>query len=401
MTRSLKHRVSSILEVTWGTTPATPAMDSLECSTASGAIIAPTQQAATVRNDGNIKSSVPMNRSGSFARTQELVFPTVNEGLWKEIRAGLRATEAAQISSGTNGVTSTDVLAITVGGNTITRGVGSFVTDGYQPGDVIELTNGPAADNGFYPVRTVAALTLTLDAAVSWSASDADVDIRRGTRMVNGTTEYSFSIEEAFLDVQEMVRWTGQRVSSLAFGLQMGSKSTLAIAFVGKDGINEAMASATVGITGATYTAYTEAPVLSPRDAIDVDIAGVRVPCRSLSITIDNGARVRHSTSGGATPDAVPTGATRVRLSMSIYAATLAQLGAHRLSTSQAVMVRMASPDGKSIAFNLGAVTWDTGTLPMSGVDQDAMIALAGTATLVPAVDANDQDWTLRFFRFV
>lgn len=408
MTQSLHHRLSLTTESTFGTTPTTPTMLLLEGGPTSPSYDAPKQVSDTIRNDGNVKSTVPLNRSGSFSRSQELVYPTYNEGLWTEIRSGLRTTEAAAISSGTNGATSTDTLACTGGAATITRSSGSFVSDGYQPGDIIKLSNAAAADNGYYKVVTVAALTLTVQIPDGGTfTTDTDVDIARGARMVNGTTDYSHAIEEAWLDSTAsypMVVWTGQKVDSLEFGFQIGSKSTISIGYVGRDGLPTTMSSGgsnpPVGISSASYMPYTESPVIGPTNAIRAVINGATLPLRSMSVTTRVGARLRHSNESGAVPDAVPTGAFRCNVSVSGYASVLSLLTQHRAGTAVPVWVVMEDANGKAIAVSLGTVRWDSASLPTGGPDEDAIISATGTATLTPAVDANDQNWTMRFLRF-
>lgn len=46
--------------------------------------------------------------------------------------------------------------------DTITRGAGSFVTDGFVVGDIVQVTGSALGNNGFYKVSNVAALTLTV-----------------------------------------------------------------------------------------------------------------------------------------------------------------------------------------------------------------------------------------------
>jgi hypothetical protein len=403
MSQSLYHRISAIVESTLGTTPATPAMLVFERSSFSPVVNAPKQLSATVRSDGNIQSSVAMNRSASCSRTQELVYPTASQALLTEIVAGLRGTEAAQVTSGVGGGDATDNLAISSGGTTVTRTAGSFITDGFQPGDVVQITNATAtADNRTLRVSTVAEQTLTFNFPDSetWATTDAQITLTRGARTVNGTTNRSYSIEEVWTDTEKMMVWTGQRVAGLSFGFAMGGKGTYSASYVGVDGTPGTMASSTVGITGATYTDPTVEAVFDPTQAIEVVVNDATIPVQSCSINLTTNARPRHSTAGGAVPDAVPTGSFSATISLTAYAAVLDLLTQYRAGTTVPVWVYMENADGKALSFSLGSVVWDSGSLPMPGMDADAVVTVSGTATLTEAVDSNDQDWTVRFQRF-
>lgn len=213
--------------------------------------------------------------------------------------------------------------------------------------------------------------------------------------MVNGTTDYSFSVEEAYLDIQKMVVYTGQRVASIDLGFAMGSKASISYSFAGMDGTPGSMASSTVGITGATGYTFTESPVFDPTHAIMVVANNNRMPVRSMSLTVATGARVRHSTSGGAVPDAVVTGATRVQVRLTAYLSVLTQLTEYRAGTELPLWFTMTDSSGKTLGAYLGTVVWDTASLPVAGLDQDVELSISGTATLNDATSD-----TIRFFRF-
>lgn len=71
--------------------------------------------------------------------------------------------------------------------STITRGTGSFVTDGYEAGDVIVVANSTSND-GTYTVRSVVALTLTLNSVHTLTDEGGST-----TETINGTGYFARS----------------------------------------------------------------------------------------------------------------------------------------------------------------------------------------------------------------
>lgn len=354
----------------------------LELSSFTGTVNAPKSPSDIIRTDANVKSTVPMNRSAAIQTRAELVYPTASQGLRALVTAALRTTASAQ-------VTNANTSEIEGGLSTITRASGSFSSDGFAVNDIVKVSGAvTAADNRYARVTAVSALSMTVELpdGENWAGDDTDVTVTRGLRLVNGTTDYSYTIEEAWLDLQKMVVWTGCRVSSMDVGFSMGGKATIGFSFVGWDGTPGTMDSATVGITGSTQGSITAAPVFSPDRAILVVADGDELPVRSLSITVDNGARARHSTSGGATPDAVVTGATRVRITASMYYAATTALTQHRAGITMPVWFVLEDSASHAISFSMGSVMWDTASIPTSGIDQDTMVEVTGTATLDSAV---------------
>lgn len=407
MSRSLFYRLGLSPEATPGTTDTNPTVYFLECSNASPALQTPKQTSSTVRRDGNLKQHVPLNRSGTFARTQDLVYPVNGEGLWREIQAGLRAsTEASQVT-----LTNASHGTALVGTDQIDT-TDSWVTQDVQKGDIVEVTNGPTTgDNGFYQVEAVESATrIRVGGGAIWSGAGT-CDVKRGARMANGTTDYSFTLEECWIEspAYNQMTWTGHRVSTLALGFSMGQKSTYSVTYVGRDGspgqMTDGGATPTPqGLSGTvTYNGYTEQDVFTPADEIVAMVGEATLPIRSFNLTTEAGARVRHSIGGGATPDAVRTGMFRARFSIETYASVLDHIADARLGTEVPIYVLMKAPDGKALGISLGTCVFDSASLPMPGMDADAMISASGLATMTVAETAASQDydnWTAKLLRF-
>ena len=405
MSRALDHRLGISPEASAGTTDTNPTVYFVEARTTAPAPQTPKQQSMPMRRDGNMKSSVPLNRSANYGYSMDLTYPVANEGRWREIQAALRAaSEAAQVSmtNATHGVelSSTNEIICT----------DSFVTQGVQKGDVLEISSAPnSADDGFVVVESVDSATQITIRGVTWTTTGA-CTIKRGARMANGTTDRSFTLEECWVTSTGLMnRWVGMRVNSISLGFSMGQKSTYSVSYVGRDCIPETMqdwdATPTpIGLSGTvTYNDYTESPVFTPGDEITAMVDGVELPIESFQFTTTAGARTRHSIQGGATPDAIPTGMCRVTFQMTTYASVLDHIADARTGDAIDIFVAMKDPDGKAIAVSLGACVFDQASLPMGGVDQDARVTATGTANMVQAETTASQDygnWTVKLLRF-
>lgn len=400
MSQSIYHRVSLTQESGgYGVTPATPPMLLVEESSSSPTVTAPKQASATIRADGNIQDVVNLNRVASFARSQELVYPTVSQGFWTEIRGVLRAASEADQKS---------VAVTTAIDGTLTRAGDSFIADGYQVNDIVELSG--CTDTSMNRAWRVATVTDATHIVIAGGAADSFVvdsgTVKRGARMVNGTTNRSYSIEEVWTDTLKMNLWTGQRPAVAEFAFAMGSKATCRIGYVGKDVVegtmdgNTSVSGHVRGIADAEYTAVTEKPVFDPTQAIYVYSGTLALPVMSASITLATNVRTRHSTAGGATPDAAPAGSFTARVNLTAYAAVLTLLTQYRTGTAQTFWLHMKDSAGNGLSFSFGNLKWDSGGLPTPGMDADAVVTVSGMAYLSEAVDANDQDSTVRFQRF-
>lgn len=377
--RTDKIRLSIVEESSHGTTPATPTMLVLEHSDITGAPSTPKAASDIVRTDARQKGQVPLNTSASFSYSADLVFPTASQGLWAVVRAVMNSSETAE-------ATNANTCGIAATAKTITRATGSFVTDGFKVGDIVKVTNAStAADNRYVLVETVAALTLTCvlpDAGV-WAGTDTDVTVTRAARMIDNTatSEKAFSAEVAYLDAQQMDVYAGQVVDSLEVGFAMGQKSTVRVGFVGRTMTPQAMASATVGITGASYTAATQLAAFGPTTAIYVVIGGNLYPVQSLTATFARGCRVRHSTEGGSTPDAVLPSRFVAGLRMAIHREVVTLISAATAGTEQTLWFLMTDGAGKALSFSYGTVSIDAATPGGGGMGSDVMVNVTATPT--------------------
>lgn len=150
------------------------------------------------------------------------------------------------------GGTWTAVAAVTPGNitpnsaGTFTRTTGSWINDGFRPGDIIRNTGfADAANNADFRVITVTALVLTVaSTTVVTHAAEAGTITMPGKRIDVSPTMISFLVERAFLDVGRYQVFNGVVVDQLANNVQP-----------------EAMIGGTINLLGLSAAAMSSTPV--------------------------------------------------------------------------------------------------------------------------------------------
>jgi len=97
---------------------------------------------------------------------------------------------------------------------TFSRATGSFITNGFRPGDIATLTDPDTSDNdGDYRLLTVSALSVTAydpDGILTAStAGGSEVLTLKGKRIDVGTEMQTFLLERAFQDVAQYQKFNG------------------------------------------------------------------------------------------------------------------------------------------------------------------------------------------------
>lgn len=130
---------------------------------------------------------------------------------------------------------------------TLTRGSGSFITDGFRVGDVIRITAATGL-NADTLNKNLLILTLTATVAtvivlngstitVPGTGTAVSVSVTGKKTFVpqTGHTNDSFTIEEWFADITQSEVYTGCKVNTVGFSVPATGIATLDIGFMGKD----------------------------------------------------------------------------------------------------------------------------------------------------------------------
>lgn len=385
MSDSNRIRVSLVEESSFGVTPATPTMLVLNTTGQSLRDRVGYQQSQTIRNDANVQDLIRLSKSSGGGIPCELTYPTVNEGLWSALRAVMRTTESAA-------VTNADTAAIAATGTTVTRGAGSWITDGFAVGDIVRITNAStAADNRFGKVTAVVALTLTLqlgDGAV-WAGTDASVTVTRGARMTNGTTDRSFSIEVARLDVGKYQVFTGQVASTLSLTVADQAITTANLGFEGSSSVRGSSA-----ISGATYSNPTSNAVLDSISVPSFYLGGNSYACKSFGLEVNNNVAARTQI-GALGPQSMRRGSFGATGRIEAYMQTFTEMDAYADNTASDIWFALQDPSAQALAFSFPQMKWSEVGADTRGLNQDDYISGTFQAYADPT-----ESCTMKVFRF-
>lgn len=248
-------KVRYIKESTPGTTPGTPTMLDIRHTKADLDLTKQIYRSNDMRGDRQINDVRHGFRQVDGSLECELSVGNSDDF----IESGMGAS-----STGTTPTTGSTTLAAVASGNKITRGSGSFVTDGFLAGDEVTLSGfSVSGNNGRTKILTVTALeldvvkTLTDDSA----ASGCTVALV-GHRYVTGTTLTTFTIERAFTDVNQFQQFLGCAVDQMNVQIKPGGMAMVTFKLLGMD---ETKGTATVA---STVTAAPTAEALSVYDTV-------------------------------------------------------------------------------------------------------------------------------------
>lgn len=171
-------------------------------------------------------------RSASGSINGELSLGTFQDFL----AAALRKAWASGSSSGAL----TDVTASATAPHFV-RASGSWLTDGFKVGDVIQWTGWTQTGNNSknYRITALTATDMTVGESVTANSSGDSVTATvQGKKLwipTSGQTDDSFSIEHYFSDITESELFTGMKVSKVDIKLPPSGMAEITISLIGKD----------------------------------------------------------------------------------------------------------------------------------------------------------------------
>jgi hypothetical protein len=191
------------------------------------------------------------------------------------------------------GATTGAVITISATVGTFVRSAGSFVTDGFAVGNVINSSGFVAAgNNGLFVITAMSATVLTVSPLAGQTqvivAAGASVTLaEKGKKTfvpLTSHTDDSFTVEEWHPDATISRVFTGQQVNSMAIALQPNAMATIDFGFMGKDA-----ETATSSAYFTTPTAIGGEGIYSAPDGVLLVNGVVNGVVTGLNITVDNG----------------------------------------------------------------------------------------------------------------
>lgn len=268
-------RVAYVAESTFGTTPATPTMKIVRMTSSDFTASKETVMSSELRTDRMVStlsetaatSAGTINFELSLGGSFDDFFEAALGGTWG---TATNFTGSADFATPANTITATGAFTNVVVGQWI------YVSD------AVDTVN-----NGWHKV-TAKASANEVTVATSLAAETADTVTIKAKLLRNGTVKRSFSVEQAFLDVNQFFLFRGQRVSSLALNVSAGAITTGSFGFMGTS-VARAGTTYANSLTNPTTTEVVNAT--SNVGSISEGGTELATAVQSISLNLDNTLR--------------------------------------------------------------------------------------------------------------
>lgn len=280
-------------------------------------------------------------------------------------------------------------LEINISTKKIIRSSGSFLTDGFNPGDFVILSGFANAENNV-KVKIVDVTALELDyigpSTMVDESTDADNDevITRPSYLDIGTTKNSYTISKEFEDLtNKSISYAGALVDSLAININIKEIVSMAVGFV-TAGYNFPTTPLSDGRTVDSAGGAT--PLNAQADAGKVFIDGQVAPfcIQTLGINLGNN-HTSQDCLGEVAPVGYSEGGATVEVNMSTYLVddNFSLLGKKLTQEAFGVLFYAENADG-GYAFDLPAIQVAGEDPSSGGANQEVSQELSGTAKKGP-----------------
>jgi hypothetical protein len=248
------------------------------------------------------------------------------------LEAALSGTWTAVPSVSTLSSTATDYV----------RATGSWVTDGYRPGDLVQGSGFTApGNNALVRVTAVTATNLTVDATLAVESSGAGKTITYpGKRLDVGQVLRTFTVERQFLDLVLYQVFKGVAIGTMSLDIKPEQIIGGSFGLVGMDPLTP-MSGTSLGTPSVVSTH-------SPMDAFHGKCyeGGTNVAvCSGITINLDNGRSVQGVVGSQISPE-VFEGTAKVTGNFMAFFKSAAFFNKFINETETSIWVKLTDPNG-------------------------------------------------------
>lgn len=372
---SNRAQVRYILESNFGVTPNTGNGTNLRVTGESLDFAIQTQTSQEIRADRQTTDVVQVSASASGGVNFEFSYAEYDP----LIEAALQGTWSHY---GTNGLGTAASVTIDSDAGTLTWGVaptGVNALTTLEVGQWVKvIAPSDAADGAYLKIGSRTSTVITADAetpipGMGSRSNVANVQIR-SSRVKNGTTQRSFSIEKELSDIGQFLLYRGMTASKMSMSFQSGNIVGGSFEFMGKDAVR-GDATALPGVPVASQTYDVANAVSGVGNIMEDGVALSDTFIKSLSIDVDNGLRAQDAI---GTLGAIGIGAGTLAASgnIEVYFAdgTMYDKFRNNLATSLSWFVRDGA--GNGYVMTLPKVKFSGGKINAGGLNQDVMLSM-------------------------
>lgn len=372
-----------VKEVTWGLTPATPALTATRYTGESLDDQIKTAISKEIRSDRQTTDLIVVDDSPGGDFNFELSYSTFQDLITSAFMSTISATIAAV---GIGGDISTTIAASPAANVTSTL-AGKFT--GVVVGQWIKLagfTN--PGNNGLFQVTTVISnqsLSVTPTPAAAETPAGTAATVSSAGMIRNGITEQSYTLVKIFNDATTAVRhiFTGMRVSNMSLDMKTGSLLTGKFGFKG-----QAATYSGVAFAGETYPAASTSGIMNCVSNVQNILQngaafGTTGAVMSMSIVVDNQHREQKGL-GVLGNVGVVAGSLITKITLAQYFETSAQALMFKNSTSFALSYVLKDNFGNAMVFTFPFCKYDSFKENAAQLNSDVMAQTTAQALLDP-----------------
>lgn len=281
--------------------------------------------------------------------------------------------------------------------NRYTSGSTDFTTKNISVGQWIKVSGfSNANNNGYKRVSAVAAGYIQVEvmgAALADESATPAITIK-GSRIYNGTTAKSFTLEKQMTDITQFMSFTGMRVGTFDLNIQPGSIITGSMGFQGKQG---ARGTSTVG-TGSAVAAPTNS-IMNAVDNVSLikenDVA-TTLKLTQLSFSLNNALRPQ-PVIGSLPNSGIGSGTVEVTGTIAAYfdSTAAALYDKYLADTPTSLAFLLSDAAGNAYMVEMKQLKLTDAQIVAGGKDQDILFNANLTAYMDPTYAT-----TLEFNRF-
>jgi len=353
-------------EATWGTTPSTGSHYLLRITGETLKYAIQTVQSNEIRSDRMITDLIQTAAEANGDINFEFSY-----GEFDSILAA--ALQNTWTETGTNGATTGTATYVSSTGLTL---VGATLTN-LVAGQWFRLVDGTTtANTGWHKAVTVpTATTLTVASGLTAATGNTGVVVQ-AARVVNGTSQKSFSIERNNADLTQFQLFSGMQPSRLSLSLSPGQILTGSVSFLGKSSAALAGTSGMPGTSGASLTNSVYNSVSNVFNILEGGSALTNTYAKSLTINIDNS--LRGQTAIGTLGNVgVASGTAVITGSLELYFADSTYLNKFINNTASSLSLRIgASTTGIGYVLTFPNIKYSDGANPTPGGNQDVTLSV-------------------------
>lgn len=303
------------------------------------------------------------------------------------IEAALKGTWSVY---GTAGQSSALSLTLNTAAGTITgTPTGADQFTGLAVGQWFRLVAPSDAANGAYlKVGSRTATVITVDAATPIPGTGTRTGVAncivQSSRLTNGQTMRSFTLERAHTDLTKFIAFRGFNVNKWSFNLQSGSKVTGSFEFMGKDQMTISGTTVLPGTPVASETGDIMNAVTGVGNVLEnnAPVAGTYI--KSMTFSVDNKLRGRDGIGYLGYVD-VAAGTLEVTGTMSVYFANETIYNKFINSQRTSFQFRMSDANGYGYVITMPSTKFTAGEVKAGGKEADSMVELSYMALIDPA----------------